>query len=469
MFGQSIVLAAVCQLLTLTAALPTESDSLSQRPSIEVTPQGAFKPFPFSPARHKTCHIKSHGDGSDDSKYILRAFRKCSPGGRVVFDKDKVYTIGKAMDIRFLKRVDIDIQGKIVMTNDIDYWLANSFKYAFQDSSSFIQIGGADINIYGGGEIDGNGQAWWDARMNNKTIQRPILVTYMDFHGGSVSNITLRNSPNWFQLVYNSSNIVFDSMYLNASSSNSNPTANSDGWDTYRSDNIVIQNSRIFNSDGESLYPFDDGDLSDMVRLRIIQAEQYEHPRAGNISQAYVTRPELIISGKNLYCNGSHGISVGSLGQYVGQVDIVENILVYNTSLNNASDGARIKIWPGAIGNSTNTGGGSGWVRNVTYDGMHNYNNDWAIEMTQCYFAPNQTACNEHPASLIIEDVLFKNFDGTTSRKRAPYIATLVCSSPDVCKNIRTENINVISPSGTDDAICTNMDRSLLDLRCTKG
>ncbi|GFG12907.1 probable exopolygalacturonase X [Aspergillus lentulus] len=435
MFGQSIVLAAVCQLLTLTAALPTESDSLSQRPSIEVTPQGAFKPFPFSPARHKTCHIKSHGDGSDDSKYILRAFRKCSPGGRVVFDKDKVYTIGKAMDIRFLKRVDIDIQGKIVMTNDIDYWLANSFKYAFQDSSSFIQIGGADINIYGGGEIDGNGQAWWDARMNNKTIQRPILVTYMDFHGGSVSNITLRNSPNWFQLVYNSSNIVFDSIYLNASSSNSNPTANSDGWDTYRSDNIVIQNSRIFNSD-------------DCVSFK---------PN------------KLIISGKNLYCNGSHGISVGSLGQYVGQVDIVENILVYNTSLNNASDGARIKIWPGAIGNSTNTGGGSGWVRNVTYDGMHNYNNDWAIEMTQCYFAPNQTACNEHPASLIIEDILFKNFDGTTSRKRAPYIATLVCSSPDVCKNIRTENINVISPSGTDDAICTNMDRSLLDLRCTKG
>jgi hypothetical protein len=63
-------------------------------------------------------------------------------------------------------------------------------------------------------------------------------------------------------------------------------------------------------------------------------------------------------------------------------------------------DGARIKIWPGAIGNSTNTGGGSGWVRNVTYDGMHNYNNDWAIEMTQCYFAPNQTACNEHPVCI---------------------------------------------------------------------
>ncbi|RLL94780.1 hypothetical protein CFD26_103601 [Aspergillus turcosus] len=165
---------------------------------------------------------------------------------------------GKAMDIRFLKWVDV---GHLALHLN----------------------GGTDVNIYSGGEIDGNGQAW-------------------------------------------SSDIVFDSMYLNASSSNGNPTANSDGWDTYRSDNIVIQNSRIFNSD-------------DCVSFK---------PNSTNIVL------------QNLYCNGSHGISVGSLRQYVSQVDIVENILVYNTSLNNASvrdpppllrerkkltgqDGARIK------------------------------------------------------------------------------------------------------------------------------
>ncbi|RHZ49307.1 hypothetical protein CDV55_100821 [Aspergillus turcosus] len=311
MFGQSILLVVVCQFLTLAAALHAESELLSQRPSIAVAPHGAFKPFPFSPARRKTCHVKSHGDGSDGSKYILGAFRKCSPGGCVVFDKDKVYTIGKTMDIRFLKWVDVVIQGKIIMSNNIDYWLANSFKYPFQDTSSFIQIGGTDVNIYSGGEIDGNGQAWWDARMDNKTIQHPILVTYIDSRGRSVSTINLCNSPNWFQLAYSSSDLVFNIMYLNASSN---------GWDTYRSDNIVIQNSRIFNSDGDP--------------------------------------PPLLRERKKL----------------TGQ------------------DGARIKIWPGAIGNSTNTGGGSGWVRNVTYDGMHNYNNDWAIELTQCYFAANQTA-----------------------------------------------------------------------------
>ena len=40
---------------------------------------------------------------------------------------------------------------------------------------------------------------------------------------------------------------------------------------------------------------------------------------------------------QNLHCNGSHGISVGSLGQYKGEVDIVKNVLVYNISMYNAS------------------------------------------------------------------------------------------------------------------------------------
>lgn len=94
---------------------------------------------------------------------------------------------------------------------------------------------------------------------------------------------------------------------------------------------------------------------------------------------------------QNLRCTGSHGISVGSLGQYLGETDIAgkltslpfvkrqethstkENLYIYNTSMSNASDGARIKVWPGAVlgSNSTSSGGGVGIVRNVTYNGMH--------------------------------------------------------------------------------------------------
>lgn len=81
---------------------------------------------------------------------------------------------------------------------------------------------------------------------------------------------------------------------------------------------------------------------------------------------------------QNLRCNGSHGISVGSLGQYQGQVDIVEDVYVYNISMSNASDGARIKIWPGVPPNTTNSekGGGAGYVRNVTYELFYNDNVD---------------------------------------------------------------------------------------------
>ncbi|KAH1601531.1 hypothetical protein KXX44_004097 [Aspergillus fumigatus] len=157
-----------------------------------------------------------------------------------------------------------------------------------------------------------------------------------------------------------------------------------------------------------------------------------------------------------MYCNDSHGISVGSLGHHIGQVDIVENILVCNTSLK-----LRLESKSGLeqLATPTSTGGSSGWDRNVTYEGMHNYHNDWAIKMTQFYVAPNQTACNEHPASFIVEYIMFMNFDGTTSKTRAPYIASL--STPTqmyVRKKIRAENINVVSPSGTDEAIGTNMD-----------
>ena len=82
-----------------------------------------------------------------------------------------------------------------------------------------------------------------------------------------------------------------------------------------------------------------------------------------------------------MHCNGFHGISVGSLGQYLGETDIVENIYVYNASMAYLGDSARIKVYQGAILLADGTfplssGGGSGYVKNVTYDGMHDISGD---------------------------------------------------------------------------------------------
>lgn len=161
---------------------------------------------------------------------------------------------------------------------------------------------------------------------------------------------------------------------------------------------------------------------------------------------------------------------MGSLGQYVGEYDIVEHVYVTNISMHNASDGARIKVWPNtpsALSGDLQGGGGSGRVDNITYDGMLIDNVDYAIEITQCYGQKNQTLCLEFPSPLTISNIVIRNLTGFTSDAYDPDIAVLMCSSTTVCSNITVEGIDVLSPSGTNDAYCLNMDETKLDVNCT--
>ncbi|USP76283.1 polygalacturonase precursor [Curvularia clavata] len=430
-----------CALLQASTAFSAPHDELevrgiaSNRPNHPVAPHQPSKCAAPSPPRTKTCMLKALGGGKDDAANILKAVKQCNNGGHVVFPKGQQFTIGTALDLTFLNSIDLDIQGTIKFTNDTDYWQANSFKQVFQNATTFFQIGGKDINIYGGGTLDGNGQAWYDLYAKDIYILRPILFGLIGAHSARVSDLNFRYSPQWYTLVANSSEVVFSNIDIFGDSTSKNPAKNTDGWDTYRSNNIVIQNSHINNGD-------------DCVSFK---------PNSTNI----------IV--QNLVCNGSHGISVGSLGQYPTEVDIVENIYVYNISMSNASDGARIKVWPGAssaLSGDLQGGGGSGSVRNITYDGMVVNNVDYAIEITQCYGQKNLTLCNEFPSKLTISDISIKNFSGTTSKKYDPRVGYLVCSSPKVCSNISIENVNVKSPSGTDQFTCANIDSVKSQVNC---
>ncbi|XHF96628.1 hypothetical protein AWENTII_000251 [Aspergillus wentii] len=346
------------------------ADAISPSRDNACHPLQPFKSLPQSQTRSKTCHVESNGDGSDDASHVLSALKECNNGGKVVFDEDKEYTIGTALDMTFLKHIDLEILGKIQFTNDTDYWQKNAFQQNFQNATTFFQLGGEDVNLYGGGILDGNGQVWYDLYAEDALILRPILVGIIGLNGGTIGPLKLRYSPQWYQLVVNSSDVLFDGIDITGYSSSDNEAKNTDGWDTYRSDNIVIQNSVINNGD-------------DCVSFK---------PNSTNI---------LV---QNLHCNGSHGISVGSLGQYEGEVDIVQNVLVYNISMFNASDGARIKVWPGAsaaLSEDLQGGGGSGSVKNITYDKMYIDNVDYAIEVTQCYGQSNLTLCNQNPVFIL--------------------------------------------------------------------
>ncbi|KAF3935423.1 Exopolygalacturonase [Dactylellina cionopaga] len=334
---------ALLAVIPVAASAPAEGrthngKTTAARPNLAPYPLTTGKKFPTSPRRTKTCFIDALGNGEDDGPQILAAAHKCNNGGTLAF-LDDLYTIGTPLDLTFLKHVDFDIQGTIKFTDDIDFWIRNQFEYYYQNISSFWQIGGEDVNLFGSGKgvIDGNGQKWYDlfdTQKLNTTFRRPLLLVFDGIKGGQMSGITMRNSPNWNTLIANSSDMIFHDMSVVAGSSSKIPAKNTDGWDTYRSDNIVIQNSVVNNGD-------------DCVSLR------------GNSTNILV---------QSLACNGSHGISVGSLGQYYQNQDIVENVYIFNITMTNASDGARIKAWPGVFGEAMPGwvgGGGTGYVNNV--------------------------------------------------------------------------------------------------------
>jgi len=173
---------------------------------------------------------------------------------------------------------------------------------------------------------------------------------------------------------------------------------------------------------------------------------------------------------QSLFCNGSHGISVGSLGQYAGQFDIVESVMVSNISMHNASNGARIKVWPNtpsALSEDLQGGGGSGRVRNITYEDMTVQNVDYAIQISQCYGQSNLTLCQQYPSPLTIQDVVFRRFKGTTSKRYDPLIAAFACSSTNACGDIYASEIDVTSPAGTRQAYCLNQEAVNLGVECT--
>ncbi|KAK2780468.1 exopolygalacturonase [Colletotrichum kahawae] len=420
----------------LVAAAALVPLTQAARPDIKAAPFHPGRAFPASAPRTKTCAVKPLGNGTDDSGNILKAFKDCNNGGTVVLDQ--TYNVCNPLDLTFLNAVDVALTGTVGFCDDIEHWLPRTFKYNFQGSSAMWVFGGKDVHIYGNGvgTLQGNGQKWYDRFASNATLERPIMFVTDGLNGGSFTGINMVNSPMWFNLIANSTDFLISDIDIKVGSTSSNPAKNTDGWDTYRSDGIVIQNSNINNGD-------------DCVSFK---------PNSTNI----------VIQG--LVCNGSHGISVGSLGQYVGTYDIVENLYVYNTTMSNASDGARIKVWPGIdtpFQPSLSGGGGSGYVKNVTYDTFHHSNNDNAITIDQCYGQKNQTLCNQYPSNMTISDIYFKNMDGTASSKYDPRVGTLVCSSKEKCLNINAESIDVKTPSGkTAQWLCTNLDTGLLDINC---
>lgn len=205
-----------------------------------------------SPGRNKTCVAESFNDPKmDDAKNIVQAIHDCNGGGHVIFAERQIYTIASPMNLTDLTAIDLDVQGTLSFpSTNLTYWQTAAFDLYYQNATSFFLLGGHDINVYGSGTIQGNGQAWWDAFVTNKALNRPVLFAIVGMQGGSVSGVSLRDSPFWHNVIVNSSDVVYSGLQLRSTSSNGNFEKNTDGWDVYRSERVTIENSTVTNGDG---------------------------------------------------------------------------------------------------------------------------------------------------------------------------------------------------------------------------
>lgn len=77
--------------------------------------------------------------------------------------------------------------------------------------------------------LDGNGQVWYDLYAANPLVLRPVLFGTIGLKGGTISNIKLRYSPQWYNFVANSSDVVFSNIDISGFSSSANTAKNTDG------------------------------------------------------------------------------------------------------------------------------------------------------------------------------------------------------------------------------------------------
>jgi galacturan 1,4-alpha-galacturonidase len=306
----------------------------------------------------------------------------------------------------------ISLQGTLKFKADLGYWAGNGFYIPFQTQITFWLLGGNNIILDGGGTLDGSGQAWWDAFAKNSTLLRPITLTVFQGTNVTVSNIRMINGPEWHNLVNEGKNVVYNNISINAVSTSSNGAANTDGWNVYRSDSVQILNSVIVNGD-------------DCVAFK---------PNATNV---------LV---ENLDCTGSHGISVGSLGQYPGIYDIVENVLAKNVKMTKAQNGARIKVWAGQ-------NVGSGIVKNITFQNFIETSVDNPVVIDQCY-ETSTADCKSFPSNTLIQDIWFTNITGTGTKSA---VASLACSPGGRCSDINVNDIKLTYSGGTAKYTCQNV------------
>jgi galacturan 1,4-alpha-galacturonidase len=353
------------------------------------------------------------GQPVDDVPSILQAFNLCGTNGTIIFTNNKFY-INQVMNTTNLLNCEVILEGELYFSDNIPYWLSNSIGVVFQSQSTAWLFGGTNINFLGqGGRIYGNGQAWYNENKDNSNQPgRPITITFYNSTNLYVDGLTIIQQQFWATFISHCQNVTMNNIFINATSNDEYLTYNTDGVDTWNSHDLVMENWTVTTGD-------------DCMAVK------------GNTTNMFV---------KNVTCYGSFGIAIGSVGQYPLTPDYVENIVFEDVVLYDAYNAAYIKTWQGLDLNSSfngdSGGGGSGYVKNVTFRNFEVNNVNLPIFITQCIYQTGNDEAICDTSLVQISGIMWENFKGTSQFNLA---ASLHCSALHPCEDIFFENVRIES------------------------
>ncbi|KAL9109086.1 MAG: hypothetical protein Q9227_006177 [Pyrenula ochraceoflavens] len=378
-------------------------------------------------ADRKTCTVPASGKNTtDDAPAIRNAFNECGQGGIVQF-QNTTYYVNTVMDIQGLQDCDIDLQGTLVWSTDYHYWLNNSLPVGYQNQSTAFILGGDNVHFdgHGYGTFNGNGQVWYRLGLSSNYPGRPHQITFNNLTNSVVEGIRFLQSQMWTSSIINSSNDLFSNIYVNNTGFDGSKSANTDGSDTMFSDNITYS------------------------RWTIVNGDDAISPKANSTN--------IHISDCDFY--NSLGIAIGSIGQYKGNFETVENITATNIRYTNTLHAVYFKTWTGEqVGYPPNGGGGGlGYASNMRFTSLSGTGFRSApLSISQCTTFSG-AAGNCTSSKFELENIYVSDLSGTSTTGT---VASFQCSGVKPCHDITIENVD-LTVNGTQQAVgylCGNVE-----------
>ncbi|KAL4180372.1 hypothetical protein AMTRI_Chr13g91800 [Amborella trichopoda] len=352
------------------------------------------------------------GDGrTDDSKALMDTWKAaCGFKGSVrYYIPPGNYIVGPLNfngPCKGVTTMNFMIKGTLKASTDLS-------KYGPTDS--WVMFGWlTGLKLTGYGTFDGQGAASWplnNCPKNKNCKVLPASIKFVATDYTEVQAITSLNSKFFHIVLLDCKNFKATNLQITAPAT----SPNTDGIHIERSTDVSISNSKIGTGD-------------DCISIG-----------HGN------TR----VSINGVTCGPGHGISVGSLGRYPNEGDVM-GLSVTGCVLTGTANGLRIKTWQDSPDTSVAT--------NMTFENivMYNVANPIIIDQNYCPY----TYCTARaPSRVKISDVSFKNIRGTSATETA---VTLHCSNGLPCQNVRLQDVqlNYYGPGKRAKATCMNVKAS---------